>query len=112
MVAYVHIEYSTCQFSEESKGGGIQPPHPRSLRYGKKRGPERVNYLGSMCVLILYWSWAAYTGYVELEQPAYSDEVRSRNPLTLIIRGGGGKWSHATQNFVKSACVCTIITLL
>ena len=22
MVAYVHIEYSTCQFSEESKGGG------------------------------------------------------------------------------------------
>lgn len=32
---------------------------------------------GSMCVLILYWSWAAYTGYVELEQPAYSDEVEN-----------------------------------
>ena len=26
MVAYVHIEYSTYQFSEESKGGGIHPP--------------------------------------------------------------------------------------
>ena len=33
MLAYVHIEYSTYQFSEESK----------SLRYRKKRGPERVN---------------------------------------------------------------------
>ena len=32
MVAYVHIEYSTYQFSEESKGGGGR----------KKRGPERV----------------------------------------------------------------------
>ena len=28
MVAYVHIEYPTYQFSEESKGGdGIHPPH-------------------------------------------------------------------------------------
>ena len=26
MVAYMHIEYSTCQLSEESKGGGIPPP--------------------------------------------------------------------------------------
>ena len=42
MVAYVHIEYSTYQFSEELKRGGIHPP-PRSLRYRKKRGPERVN---------------------------------------------------------------------
>ena len=28
MVAYVHIEYSTQQFSEESKGGGWNPPPP------------------------------------------------------------------------------------
>ena len=28
MVAYVHIEYSACQFSEESNGGGWNPPHP------------------------------------------------------------------------------------
>ena len=41
MVAYVHIEYSTYQFSEESEGGGIHS-HPRSLRYPKKRGPEGV----------------------------------------------------------------------
>ena len=28
MVAYVHIEYSTYQFSEESKGGGVESiPH-------------------------------------------------------------------------------------
>ena len=33
MVAYVHKEHSTYQFSEESKGGG---------RYRKKRGPESV----------------------------------------------------------------------
>ena len=26
MVAYVHIEYFSYQFSEESKGGGIHPP--------------------------------------------------------------------------------------
>ena len=26
-IAYVHIEYSTYQFSEELKGGGIQPPY-------------------------------------------------------------------------------------
>ena len=26
MVAYVHIEYSSYQFSEESKGGGWNPP--------------------------------------------------------------------------------------
>ena len=31
MVAYVHIEYSTYQFSE--------------LRYRKKRGPERVKFI-------------------------------------------------------------------
>ena len=41
MVAYVHIEYPAYQFSEESKGGW-NPPPPRSLRYRKKRGPERV----------------------------------------------------------------------
>ena len=28
MVAYVHIEYSTYQFSEESKGGGGGGIHP------------------------------------------------------------------------------------
>ena len=28
MVAYVHIEYSTHQFSEESKGGWNPPPLP------------------------------------------------------------------------------------
>ena len=28
MVAYVHIEYSTYQFSEESKGGGWNPTPP------------------------------------------------------------------------------------
>ena len=44
MVAYVHIEYSTYQFSEESKGGGGGESTPlRPLRYRKKRGPERVN---------------------------------------------------------------------
>ena len=32
-VAYVHIEYSSYQFSGESKGGGLP----------KKHGPERVN---------------------------------------------------------------------
>ena len=41
MVAYVHIQYSTYQFSEESKGGGIHSPPARSLRYRKKRGSER-----------------------------------------------------------------------
>ena len=42
MVAYVHIEYSTYQFSDESvgEGDGIHPPW--SLRYRIKRGPERV----------------------------------------------------------------------
>ena len=45
MVAYVHIEYSIYQFSEETKGGWNQPPPPsRSLRYWKKCGPERVKY--------------------------------------------------------------------
>ena len=43
MVAYVH----THQFSGESnwvEGIGIHPPPgPWSLRYRKKRGPERVN---------------------------------------------------------------------
>ena len=54
--------------------------------------------LGSMCVLILYWSWAAYTGYVELEQPAYSDEVRTKEKpcnykviSALIVLGEGAK---------------------
>ena len=37
MVAYVHIEYSTYQFSEESKGEGGGIPGTE-----KKRGPERV----------------------------------------------------------------------
>ena len=37
------IEYSTSQFSEESKeGGGAEIHPPRSLRYRKKRGPQRV----------------------------------------------------------------------
>ena len=45
MVAYVHKEYSTYQFLEESKGGGWNPTPPRSLRYRKKRGPERVKFL-------------------------------------------------------------------
>ena len=51
MVVYVHIEYSTYQFSEELKGGGggIHPP-PWSLWYRKKRGPERVNMLPGV-----YW---------------------------------------------------------
>ncbi len=31
---------------------------------------------GSMSVLVLYWSWSAYTSYVQLEQPAYNEEVR------------------------------------
>ena len=30
---------------------------------------------GSMAVLVLYWSWSAYTSYVQLEQPAYNEEV-------------------------------------
>ena len=37
MVAYVHIEYSTYQFSKESK-----------LRYRKKRGPERVKQIWAL----------------------------------------------------------------
>ena len=41
MVAYVHIEYSTYQFSEESKGWNPPPP-PRFLRYRNKCGHERV----------------------------------------------------------------------
>ena len=35
MVAYVHIEYSTYQFSEESKGEVEFTPPPRPLRYRK-----------------------------------------------------------------------------
>ena len=39
----MHIEYSTYQFSEELKGGGLwNPTPPRSLQYQKKHGPERV----------------------------------------------------------------------
>ena len=38
MVAYVHIEYSTYQFYEESKGDW----NPTPPRYRKKRGPGRV----------------------------------------------------------------------
>ena len=44
VVAYVHKEYFTYQFSGESKGrggGGILHPHSRSFRYQKQRGPER-----------------------------------------------------------------------
>ena len=42
MVAHMHIEYSTCQFFRRMEGGdGIHPP-PWSLRYQKKRCPERV----------------------------------------------------------------------
>ena len=36
MVAYVHIEYSTHQFSEESKGGWTPPPSPPVLAVPKK----------------------------------------------------------------------------
>ena len=43
MVAYVNKEYSTYQFSEESKGGGIHPPPV--LAVPKKRGPERVKLI-------------------------------------------------------------------
>ena len=32
--------------------------------------------------------------------------------LTLIVLGGEGEISHATQNLVKSSRVCTIITAL
>ena len=42
MVAYVHIEYSTYQFSEESKGRGVDFT-PLSLWYRKRRGPVRVD---------------------------------------------------------------------
>ena len=46
MVSYLRIEYSTYQFWEESKGGGLEStPPPWSLRYRKKRGTERVNEL-------------------------------------------------------------------
>ena len=41
MVAYVHVEYSTCQLSEKSRGGGAESTPPWSLRYRKRRGPER-----------------------------------------------------------------------
>ena len=42
----MHIEYSTYQFSEESKGGVVESiPPPRFMRYRKKRGPERVKAL-------------------------------------------------------------------
>jgi len=30
---------------------------------------------GSILVIILYWSWTAYTSYVQLEQPAYYKEA-------------------------------------
>ena len=52
MVAYVHIEYSTHQFSEESKEGW-NPPPPRSLRYRKKRGPGRVKEHMARYVIIM-----------------------------------------------------------
>ena len=43
MVAYVRIEYSTYQFSEESKGGrGMESIPPGPCGTEKKRGPERV----------------------------------------------------------------------
>ena len=42
MVAYVHIEYSTYQFSEESKGGGIHLPPPGPCGTENKRGPKRL----------------------------------------------------------------------
>ena len=38
MVAYVHIEYSTYQFSEESKEGGWNPTPPRPEKSVVLRG--------------------------------------------------------------------------
>ena len=43
MVAYVHIKYSTYQFSEESQGGGMESTPPRPCSTEKKRGAEKVN---------------------------------------------------------------------
>ena len=57
MVAYVNIEYSAYQFSEESKGGGVEsipPSLPRSLRYRKKRGPGRVNGVENICICVFF----------------------------------------------------------
>ena len=45
IVAYAYIEYSTYQFSEKSKGGGVESKHPLPtpvLAVLKKRGPERI----------------------------------------------------------------------
>ena len=49
LVAYVHIENSSHQFSGESKGGGGRRP------YGieKKRGPERTNLNLSTDILVV-----------------------------------------------------------
>ena len=55
MVAYVHKEYSTYQFSEDSKGGMEStppPPPPWTLRYRKKRGPERVKIPCTLSILV------------------------------------------------------------
>ena len=52
MAAYVHIKYSTYQFSEESKGGGGESTlPPRFLRYRKKRGPERVKHVFTLTIV-------------------------------------------------------------
>ena len=43
MVAYVRIEHSTYQFSDESKRGGGSNLPPPSIWYRKKLRSERVN---------------------------------------------------------------------
>ena len=52
MVAYVHIEYSTHQFSEESKGGveSTPPPHgpcgtEKSVVLRGLRGIKKTSYV-------------------------------------------------------------------
>jgi len=42
------------------------------------------------------------------------DSIIDINYLSLpyCIEGGGGKLNHVTQNYVKSACVRTITTLI
>ena len=51
MLAYVHIEYSTYQFSEESKGDGIRAPPP--LPYGT----EKSVVLGGLILTHVFKFW-------------------------------------------------------
>ena len=53
MVAYVHIEYSTCQFSEESKGGGGIHPPPPVLTVPKKHAVLRELYEQGFSIRLL-----------------------------------------------------------